>query len=1228
VKFLSPKDVIKKAYLREKIRTERFEEFRQAFEWLGRSIDTERDEEHNKAFIRDFLKDDMGYSGVNTAGRADMAIYKDGIPEVLIEVKRPTNKTEMLSLERPNVKSLHEALLYFMRETRKDRNLSIRHIVITNGYEWYIFDAYEFNRLASHRDIEKIYRDAELDRTLFTDKTRDIYKYFEDIIRKHDLLSGLKCVRFHLKERQTRTQLIHIYKLLSPTHLLKEEIANDANTLNRNFYYELLHIIGLVEEKDGSKKLIRRKPPAQREEGSMLENTVSRLESEFGIYDEAKLFETALELNITWLNRLLFLKLLEAKLVRMHRGGYEKFLMPHVVHDFDMLNSLFFDVLAVPVDRRSGTLSAKFRSIPYLNSSLFSPSELEQQYLRISNLRDSATLSRHPRSIVTTDGQMPTLSYLLRFLDGYDFGSSSDDETADQGKTLINSAVLGLIFEKLNGYRDGSFYTPSFITMYMTRETLRASVVEKFNAAFGIEASDIDELAAYCEAHFYKKEFRAEANAIVNSITIVDPAVGSGHFLVSALNELLAIKSELHILEEMHGYTIANENDELYIETESGFFEYVRNESGAFPVITQQIQQRIFHEKLAIIENQLFGVDINPNSVKITRLRLWIELLKHSYYDERGELVTMPNIDINIKTGNSLISRYGLHDEIDIPNIRHAIGEYKRIVSDYKDGIYEIDKAQIQQKIEDIKEVFKLSLREKWQQTENYKKELGKYVRAYGMAGLGRDIQLDALEYNFGHHGSLFGDELGAAAKKERKALHVKVAKAYEDIEQIRIGTIYENAFEWRFEFPEALDDEGNFRGFDVVIGNPPYISLSKLKGVDYGRFGYDVFDRTGDILALFFEKSIEIADKRSRVCFIVSNSWLKTRYGEPLKRYFDAHGHARVVNFEDVQIFDEATVESCIVHYRKGEELPHSIATVKELDLATVTPLSLAHTIELSAEGSAATDALMRKIEAAGKPLKEWDVTLFRGVTTGYNEAFVIDSIKRDELIGRDSNSEKLLKPLIRGRDVQKYALGWEDIWLISTFPSLNLDIELYPAIKEYLESFGKKLEQVGEIYFDTRGMEQRTRKKTSNKWFEIQDQVAYWNEFEKPKIIWGEMSDRPKFTFDETNYYMNNTLFMMTGNHLKYILAFLNSKLSKWYFERISTTTGVGTTRWLIYKVELLPIAVAEDEQPFVDLVDRILMLKKAGEETADLEARIDEMVYALYDLTPEEIAVVEGV
>ncbi|HSV87509.1 MAG TPA: hypothetical protein VLH61_02600, partial [Bacteroidales bacterium] len=420
-----------------------------------------------------------------------------------------------------------------------------------------------------------------------------------------------------------------------------------------------MHIIGLTETKEGSKKLIGRNKAGERHTGTILESAIIQLDSldkisrlekpnQFGNTQQERLFNVALELSITWINRILFLKLLEAQLITYHKtpllrgaGGASeyKFLNIEKIRNYDDLNSLFFQVLARKQDERSEDVKQIFEKVPYLNSSLFEPTDIEQVTLFISNLKDDKTIPIFSHTVLKDQqgkkrtGNIFALQYLLEFLDAYDFGAEGGEEIQEDNKTLINASVLGLIFEKINGYKDGSFFTPGFITMYMCRETIRKAVVQKFNETKKWNCTSIEEL-------YDKIEDRKEANEIVNSIKICDPAVGSGHFLVSALNEMIAVKNDLKILQDRDGkrlkeYQVEVVNDELIVTDEEGaLFEYTppsplkRGERGVSKHLpyppqggnargvseSQRVQETLFHEKQTIIENCLFGVDINSNS--------------------------------------------------------------------------------------------------------------------------------------------------------------------------------------------------------------------------------------------------------------------------------------------------------------------------------------------------------------------------------------------------------------------------------------------------------------------------------------------------------------------------------------------------------------------------------------------------------------------------------------
>jgi hypothetical protein len=464
---------------------------------------------------------------------------------------------------------------------------------------------------------------------------------------------------------------------------------------------------------------------------------------------------------------------------------------------------------------------------------------LERIALSINQLEDNISLPLLSSTVIKdangkkVSGTKNALYYFFSFLDAYDFASEGSEDIQEDNKTLINASVLGLIFEKINGYKDGSFFTPSFITMYMCKETIRKAVLQKFNEALQWSCNDFSEL-------YNSIKDKKEANNIINSLKICDPAVGSGHFLVSALNEIIAIKHDLGILTDRQGktlrdYSIEVVNDELIITDDDGIpFQYnITNKE------SQRIQETLFHEKQTIIENCLFGVDINPNSVKICRLRLWIELLKNAYYKtDSNELETLPNIDINIKCGNSLISRFNLDADLKqtLKKSKLTIQSYKDAVRTYQNADSKEQKREMEDLISNIKSNFKTEI-------SSNSKEI-------------KDLQKATLEYNNKYvTEQLFEMKLTNAQLKDKKELEENIKKYQAAIEDIKNNKIYENAFEWRFEFPETLNNDGEFIGFDLMIGNPPYIQLQKmgLEGAFLEKMNFETYSKSGEIFIACF---------------------------------------------------------------------------------------------------------------------------------------------------------------------------------------------------------------------------------------------------------------------------------------------------------------------------------------------------------------------------------------
>ncbi|EPM4087623.1 class I SAM-dependent DNA methyltransferase [Campylobacter coli] len=1176
----------------------------------------------------------------------DLALKKDKQIQVIVEAKLPHSK-EFFSQSKPNCKALHECILYYLRE-RKALNSSLKHIIITDFYRFYIFKADLFEELFNkNKYFKEAFENFESKNSLFKGNTDEFYKecekllssekYLDSITRK-DLFDepSLKGVFIDIKpileqEKPSFSKLKPLFKIFHKDFLLSEFNPNDANSLNNAFYKELLYILGLCESKQNSKLIIAKSEESKEEQGTFYTAINSKLKEEN--------FETILKLLILWLNRILFLKLIESNLVRFNDDKNLKFLNFKKIPDFDKLSELFFEVLA---KEKSTRKKSEFAYLPYLNSSLFEKQSIENT-LEISSLSNDLKLFYYKNTVLKDDkckakkGQVGLLEYLFEFLDSFDFGSDDEQSEILSQKELISSSVLGNVFEKLNGYKEGSFYTPSFITSYMCKESITKVVLDKFNAQFDLDAKDISELRKSL-----RKEDKKAQKELLNSIKICDPAVGSGHFLVSALNVMLSIYDELNLFDEE--FYLEVQNDEILITGRKGeFIEYKRPKTPKDKA--HLIQQELFHTKKDIIENNLFGVDINPNSCEITKLRLWIELLKHSFYqsfdDENyHDLKTLPNIDINIKCGNSLVSYFETGKSLShYPNIKERMSKYKRIVKDYKEGFY-TDKNLIAKEIKNLQESFKnFCLKDKFnKEIKQLTNGANEYSKKYG------DFLAD--EHHDEKFKSFFSKNMFEFSFDEKEATKefANLKKEYDNIFNLESN----HPFEWRFEFPEILDDDGNFKGFDLIIGNPPYIRQEELKELKpHLAKNYKVYKGTSDIYTYFYELGFNVLKDRGGVLsYITSNKYTRAGYGEALREFLLKN--VKVLEYTDlngIKVFDSATVDTSILCFEKSKSkdnkfkylaLSNEILKTCAYDIGLYKDFAEFSQNSLSKESFTFSDentsALKAKIERIGTPLKEWyGLNINYGIKTGLNEAFIITTEKRNEILANckdeaeKERTAKLIRKMLRGRDIKRYSYEWAGLWVIGTFPSLKIDIEQYPALKQYLSQFLPHIEQSGE---------KGCRKKTSNKWFETQDNIAYYEEFEKEKIVWAEMTKEACFVYDNSNFFTNQTCYFFTHCDYKYLLAILNSRLIVYYMQYISSHLGQGAFRWIRQYIEKLPIPKINSKNEkladeLINLVDEILKAKEQDKNanTQELENKINSIVYKLYNLTEEEIKIIEN-
>ncbi|ELN1905982.1 Eco57I restriction-modification methylase domain-containing protein [Campylobacter coli] len=1189
----------------------------------------------------------------------DLALKKDKQIQVIIEAKLPHSK-EFFSQSKPNCKALHECILYYLRE-RKALNSSLKHIIITDFYRFYIFKVDLFEELFNkNKYFKEAFENFERKDSHFKGNTDEFYKecekllssekYLDSITRK-DLFDepSLKGVFIDLKpileqEKPSFSKLKPLFKIFHKDFLLSEFNPNDANSLNNAFYKELLYILGLCESKQNSKLIIAKSQESKEEQGTFYTAINSKLEEEN--------FETILKLLILWLNRILFLKLIESNLVRFNDDKNLKFLNFKKIPDFDKLSELFFEILA---KERSARKKSEFAYLPYLNSSLFEKQSIENT-LEISNLNNDLKLNYYKNTVLKDDkckakkGQVGLLEYLFEFLDSFDFGSDDEQSEILSQKELISSSVLGNVFEKLNGYKEGSFYTPSFITSYMCKESITKVVLDKFNAKFDLKATDISELR-----RDLRKEDKNAQKELLNSIKICDPAVGSGHFLVSALNVMLSIYDELNLFDEE--FYLEVQNDEILITGRKGeFIEYKRPSTPKDKA--HLIQQELFHTKKDIIENNLFGVDINPNSCEITKLRLWIELLKHSFYqsfdDENyHDLKTLPNIDINIKCGNSLVSYFETGKSLNhYPNIKERINKYKRIVKDYKEGFY-TDKNLIAKEIKNLQESFKnFCLKDKFnKEIKQLTNGANEYSKKYG------DFLAD--EHHDEKFKSFFSKNMFEFSFDEKEATKefANLKKEYDNIFNLESN----HPFEWRFEFPEILDDDGNFKGFDLIIGNPPYIRQEELKELKpHLAKNYKVYKGTSDIYTYFYELGFNVLKENGILSFITSNKYTRAGYGEALREFLLKNTYIlKYIDLNGIKVFDSATVDTSILCFEKSKSKDNKF---KYLALSNEILKTCAYNIglykdfaefsqnSLSKESFTFSDentsALKAKIERIGTPLKEWQgLNIYRGILTGYNEAFIITTEKRNEILANckdeaeKERTAKLIRKMLRGRDIKRYSYEWAGLWVIFIpwhFPNVEKP-------KTMLENEQDLKEQYLSLYKHLLSHKERLSKRNKEEtgiryeWYCLQRWGAnYYQEFEREKIVYPcIMAKEPCFSYETSFAFAMAPANIITSNSdiLKYILAFLNSDFI--YLMLIKFYMGGGIEGELktnnLEKLSIPKINSKNEKlaDELINLVDEILKAKEQDKNanTQELENKINSIVYKLYNLTEEEIKIIEN-
>lgn len=1091
--------------------------FQSYLEKIKKASLANENEEHIKNIINDFLRinffSESKYT-INTDGNIDSSIKENDDLLVIIETKAPSNKAEMITESNINRKAFHEAVYYYLEravDTTKSKAMiftkcQLRRLIVTDGINWFLFDVNKIHSITDGK-IEHAFYQYKNGQRPYKDDTAAFYEELRQYFDEMNVNEKLEYLYFNAEEcSKTKSRTIALYKVLSASYLLKKTIViPDPHTLNIKFYHELLYIMGLKEVEKDNRVLVEIDISIMNSLSYQINRLLNKKDT-----PESEIDQRIYELVIIWINRLLFIKLFEGQLISFNSDESAYHILDNEkIQSFEDLECLFFEVLGKK-KREENSFFNQFSEIPYLNSSLFEKQDVEtgqgvyHNGIMISELKNEPI--RHYSSSVLgkkIKKDLDILTYIIDFLNSYNFASDEANVDENSSREILDAAVLGLIFEKLNGYRDGSTYTPSVITEYLAKETVEKTVLQKVNTEMGWKCGSLVDIRNKLDT----LEQRKRVNEIINSITICDPSVGSGHFLVSVLNYLIAAKKECEVLfiygtdKLLKDCQIFVEKDVLCVRYGDGSpFVYKRKSNES-----REIQGTLFNEKRTIIENCLFGSDINVTAVSICQLRLWIELLKNAYYDN-GVMGTLPNIDINIKTGNSLtyyakfevgesiIKSNKNSSEVDSSDLA-SLREYRNSVKEYKSCSDKFKKKQIVAKIKQIK---------------------------------------DNLFYNDAQQH--LEDKKDSANK-------------------------FDNAIEWAIEFPEVIDENGKFTGFDIVIGNPPYIQLQSMhNGADtLAKMNYATYARSGDIYCLFYELAYKLLKKDGMLAYISSNKWMRAGYGEALRNFLVTKTDpVQLIDFSGEKVFQKVTVDVNILIYRKAENQFNTLSCIiKGSDWRNnLSDYVRQHAVSNRFDSSGSwvilspvEQSIKRKIEAIGTPLKDWDIIINYGIKTGANDAFIIDGAKRNELISADPKSAEIIRPILRGRDIKRYGFDFADLWLINTHNGIKdkdippVDINQYPAVKAHLDKYWDKI--------SVRNDKGYTPYNLRN--------CVYTDDFSKQKIVWGNLCLSAQYAWVEDEMYVNAPSPFIT-NANKYILALLNSKVVDWYIKMLGVSRNGG--------------------------------------------------------------------
>lgn len=834
------------------------------------------------------------------------------------------------------------------------------------------------------------------------------------------------------------------------------------------------------------------------------------------------------------------------------------------------LKVLFFDTLnnhkGRPQDDFVLPNKAKVK-IPFLNGGLFDKEEVDQK-----------TLTFEPRLFHNPDSnEDPKQRGFLDFLQAFNF--TVHEDSPDDHTIAVDPEMLGHIFENLleDNKDRGTYYTPKEIVHYMCQESLMEYIVTEA----GLQKEIVEKLVRYKEVEKISNSVLKKIDNVLDKVKICDPAIGSGAFPMGLLLEIFSIK------------------------------EAIAYESG--------IVWNPAKVKENIIQGSIYGVDIEKGAVDIARLRFWLSLVV-----DEDKPRPLPNLDYKIMQGNSLLESYvdldlcvRLEEETTLFRDENKfskkdIDRLKTLVKKYFAADNSEIKKELQHSIDDVVDKFitgqvQDKIRRNTETLNDTKLKLVTVNKLTPKTNADKKKKEDSLK------------KLNAILEKNTKEAQ-RLKGLEKDLSQIQKSKIYPY-FLWHLWFSEIFEQGG----FDIVIGNPPYIQLQKDGGglaKLYEKANYQTFEGMGDIYSLFYERGWQLLKPNGNLCYITSNKWMRAGYGKSTRGFLaEKTNPVLLIDFPEQKIFESATVVTNILLFSKGKNKGNTfVCTVTEKVLNKLSVFVRQHGsfCEFSSNQSWAIlsgieQRIKDKIEMAGVPLKDWDIDIFRGVLTGYNDAFIINGEKREELIKADPKSAEIIRPILRGRDIKRYSNSFADLWLINTHNGIKekglkpIQIEDYPAIKKHLDNYYTELEKradKGDTPYNLRN-------------------CAYMDDFSKQKIAWGNLNLRASYTLAEGGMFVNAPCPMIVPGN-PYLLAVLNSTLGDYYVRSLGVIRNGGYFEYKPMFIEQLPVPVIDQtkQKPFADLALQILEAKKSNSKTDKLESQLDQMIFDLYKLSDDEI------